>query len=357
VKLPLRVAVAIVNQGIRIRLGRSVVTLLGVTLGIAFLMSTLTTELLRRGVADEDRRREAANRRYAALVSETGPLHDRRLGLVVTDTPDEIEVRLLRRIEQDDPKELRLRPGSTLAPGTLAKPAANPGSAWARGAAAVLVLGGAAPSLDPVELPAAGAPPLVAHARRGSTPRAETPTVELEHPATADELRAAAEDARRIRFRATWIIVISLFVTVIGIANSMLMSVTERFRDIGTMRCLGALSSFVRTLFLVEAAFMGVVGGALGALAGALFTTATYLIPYGGALGMGAVGERPMALMLAALATVDAGLVLTLLAALYTASTAARKVPADALRSTVCPTGRSVFESSLIHPRRWGGSV
>ena len=63
-----------------------------------------------------------------------------------------------------------------------------------------------------------------------------------------------------------WIIVISLLVTVIGIANSMLMSVTERFRDIGTMRCLGALSGFVRTLFLVEAAFMGVVGGAFGAV-------------------------------------------------------------------------------------------
>jgi putative ABC transport system permease protein len=101
------------------------------------------------------------------------------------------------------------------------------------------------------------------------------------------------------------------------------------------MRCLGALSSFVRTLFLVEAAFMGVVGGALGALAGALFTTATYLIPYGGALVLGAVGERPLALLLAALASVVAGLVLSLLAALYPASTAARMVPADALRSTV----------------------
>jgi ABC-type antimicrobial peptide transport system permease subunit len=111
--------------------------------------------------------------------------------------------------------------------------------------------------------------------------------------------------------------------------------VTERFRDIGTMRCLGALSSFVRTLFLVEAAFMGVVGGALGALAGALFTMTTYLVPYGGALVLGAVGERPGALLLAALASILAGIVLSLLAALYPASTAARMVPADALRSTV----------------------
>lgn len=335
VKLPLRVAVAIVNQGIRIRLGRSVVTLLGVTLGIAFLMSTLTTELLRRGVADEDRRREATNRRYAALVSETGPLQDRRLGVVVTGAPDEIELRLLRRIEQDRPKELRLRPGSTLPPGALSRPPVAGGRAWAKGATAVLLLGRGTPSLDAAELESEGPPPVVARARRFPDARAGTPVVELERPATAEEVRAAAEEARKSRFRATWIIVISLLVTVIGIANSMLMSVTERFRDIGTMRCLGALSGFVRTLFLVEAAFMGVVGGVLGALAGALFTTATYLVPYGGALVLGAVSERPGALLLAALGSVATGVVLSLLAALYPASAAARMVPADALRSTV----------------------
>jgi hypothetical protein len=330
------VAVAIVKQGIRIRLGRSIVTLLGVTLGIAFLMSTLTTELLRRGVADEDRRREAANRRYAALVSETGPLHDRRLGLVVTGTPDEIEVRLLRRIEQDEPKELRLRPGSALAPDTLSKPAAHPGAAWAQGATAVLVLGGGTPSLAPGELAGDGPPPVVALARRSSAPHAEsTPEVVLERPTTSEEQRAAAEDARKSRYRAIWIIMISLLVTVIGIANSMLMSVTERFRDIGTMRCLGALPRFVRTLFLVEAAFMGIVGGALGAVAGGLFTIVTYLVPYGGGLVLGAVSERPTELALAVLGSVLAGVLLSLLAALYPASTAARMVPADALRSTV----------------------
>jgi hypothetical protein len=336
VKLPLRVAVALVNQGIRIRLGRSLVTLLGVTLGIAFLMSTLTTELLRRGVADEDRRREAANRRYAALVSETGPLHARRLGLVVTGDLDAIERRLLRRIEQDGPKELTLRPGSTLPTGALATPATTPESGWARGTTAVLVFGGGAPSFARAELAADGAPPLVALARGDAVPTAGVPTpVRLEQPPSAEEIRAATEEARKTRFRAIWIIAISLLVTVIGIANSMLMSVTERFRDIGTMRCLGALSSFVRTLFLVEAAFMGGVGGTLGALAGALFTLVTYLVPYGAALVLGAVAERPVELALAALVAVVSGVLLSLLAALYPASAAARMVPADALRSTV----------------------
>ena len=38
-----------------------------------------------------------------------------------------------------------------------------------------------------------------------------------------------------------WLIIMSLIVCVVGIANSMLMAVTERFREIGTMKCLGAL--------------------------------------------------------------------------------------------------------------------
>src|SRR5688572_17172799 len=83
-KLPLGVAVSIVRQGIRIRLGRSIVTLLGVALGIAFLMATLTTQILRRGVAAEEARRETANRRYAALVSETGSLHEKSLSVAVS---------------------------------------------------------------------------------------------------------------------------------------------------------------------------------------------------------------------------------------------------------------------------------
>ena len=39
----------------------------------------------------------------------------------------------------------------------------------------------------------------------------------------------------------------------------MLMSVSERFREIGTMKCLGALNSLIVRLFLIEAIFMGFV--------------------------------------------------------------------------------------------------
>jgi putative ABC transport system permease protein len=129
--------------------------------------------------------------------------------------------------------------------------------------------------------------------------------------------------------------VLSFLVCVVGVANAMLMSVTERFRDIGTMKCLGALSSFVRAIFLLEASFMGAVGGALGVLLGFLFAMLSYLVPYGAELSLEALAKEPGALVLASLGSLVAGVVLSVVAALYPANLAARMVPADALRSNV----------------------
>ncbi len=53
-------------------------------------------------------------------------------------------------------------------------------------------------------------------------------------------------------YRMIWLVVMSLLVCTVGITNSMLMAVTERFKEIGTMKCLGALDSFVVLLFLLE---------------------------------------------------------------------------------------------------------
>jgi hypothetical protein len=67
-----------------------------------------------------------------------------------------------------------------------------------------------------------------------------------------------------------WIVVLSLLVCTVGIVNAQLMAVTERFREIGTMKCLGALDSFVLRLFLLEAGMQGLAGSLAGALAGCL---------------------------------------------------------------------------------------
>jgi len=76
------------------------------------------------------------------------------------------------------------------------------------------------------------------------------------------EVAASAKDR--------WIVILSLLVCAVGIVNAQLMAVTERFREIGTMKCLGALDSFVLRLFLLEAGMQGLAGSFVGALLGAI---------------------------------------------------------------------------------------
>lgn len=64
------------------------------------------------------------------------------------------------------------------------------------------------------------------------------------------------------------IALISLVVGGIGIANVMLVSVTERIREIGIRRAIGANRGMIITQFLVEAMALGIVGGILGILGG-----------------------------------------------------------------------------------------
>lgn len=68
--------------------------------------------------------------------------------------------------------------------------------------------------------------------------------------------------------------VITVVASVFGIVNTMYISVLERTREIGLMKALGASSSDVAWLFRIEAAWIGFLGGAIGALAAFLLGTA-----------------------------------------------------------------------------------
>jgi ABC-type antimicrobial peptide transport system permease subunit len=59
---------------------------------------------------------------------------------------------------------------------------------------------------------------------------------------------------------------IALIVAVIGIANTMMMSVYEQTREIGIMKVVGCLTKDIRKIFLSEAAVIGVTGGAVGCI-------------------------------------------------------------------------------------------
>lgn len=129
-----------------------------------------------------------------------------------------------------------------------------------------------------------------------------------------------------------WLVVMSLIVCVVGIANSMLMAVTERFREIGTMKCLGALDRFVVELFLLESGFQGLAGALVGALVGLLATTLLNLKTYGLDLFWNYPLLRILGVILFACLI---GMVLAVLGAAGPAYRAAKLPPAEAMRVEV----------------------
>ena len=141
----------------------------------------------------------------------------------------------------------------------------------------------------------------------------------------AGEATEAGEGAR-----LTWLIIMALLVSVVGICNAMLMAVTERFREIGTMKCLGALDHFIVKLFLIESGVLGLLAGVTGSLVGVVvmylinslrytFRLADVAAGFGGILVQGIL----------------LGSILSVVAAILPARQAAKMPAAAALRSTV----------------------
>jgi ABC-type antimicrobial peptide transport system permease subunit len=127
---------------------------------------------------------------------------------------------------------------------------------------------------------------------------------------------------------------ISLLVASFGIANTMIMSILERTREIGIMKAIGAEDREIKLIFFVEAGMIGLMGGVAGALVAWAIDAVANRLAYKFVLRPRGVSyvdffALPPYLWLGAILF---AVVIAVLAALYPAARAARIDPVKALR-------------------------
>jgi hypothetical protein len=126
-----------------------------------------------------------------------------------------------------------------------------------------------------------------------------------------------------------WLVIVSFIVCAVGICNTMFMSVTERFTEIATMKCLGAMDGFVMMLFVFEAIIQGLAGSVCGLVLGVLLALLRGFIGYGGLF----FESLPLNALFASLGfSLVAGVALAGLSAVGPAWMAARLAPMEAMR-------------------------
>ena len=79
---------------------------------------------------------------------------------------------------------------------------------------------------------------------------------------------------------------VSLLVAAIGIANTMMMSIYERTKEIGVMKVIGCGLKNIRQLFLMEAAYIGLAGGVIGNLLSLAMSAVVNTFVSGGSMGI-----------------------------------------------------------------------
>lgn len=129
--------------------------------------------------------------------------------------------------------------------------------------------------------------------------------------------------------RMMLLIGLSLLTCLVGIINSMLMSVTERVKEIGTMKCLGALNTFILKTYFIEASLQGIIGTLVGMVLGLIVALLVAMRSYHGyVLECFPFAEITRALVVSFVV----GTAISIVAAIAPAQWAATKEPVEAMR-------------------------
>jgi predicted outer membrane lipoprotein len=315
--LPLSKAVEIAYKNIRMRLSRSLLVTSGIVLALAFLMFILADEAmvngLRRWVAtatteDQGRFARLAEERRQ-LEQEIRPLYSEIHGaaLVAGAPPADAPELDVRREFGRDFAEIQREVGALPASsGDLERVLRR----------------------DPELIPVMHQ--WIETARRLSVVRAElTAPQRLEAMMRQRGVPTTPEEIANDRIQTYWLLGLALLVAFVGILNAMLMSVTERFREIGTMKCLGALDSFIIKLFLIESFFQGVIGTLVGIALGVVLSIIGTRVAFG---DYAWINFPYGAMITSGLICLGVGVGLTVAGAVYPAWQAARMQPIEAMR-------------------------
>jgi putative ABC transport system permease protein len=136
-------------------------------------------------------------------------------------------------------------------------------------------------------------------------------------------LDTATSVSKTLTILLAGIAALSLLVGGIGVMNIMLVSVTERTREIGLRKALGAPAAVIRRQFLVEASVLGLAGGLIGAVLGIV---GAEVLPH-------FIGNPISVVWTAVLGAIAIAVAIGIVFGVYPASRAARLAPIDALRS------------------------
>lgn len=151
----------------------------------------------------------------------------------------------------------------------------------------------------------------------------------------ADDLDSVKEVSNMLQLILGGIGAVSLLVSAIGIANTMIMSIYERTKEIGVMKVLGCLVTDIRKLFLFEATIIGFCGGMLG-------IGLSYIISYvlnkyapeiGAAIGMSSTSTISVIPVWLSVAAVAFAMFIGIVSGLYPARKATKIKPLEAIRS------------------------